>query len=213
MRPATAARLALVTRTGVLTFAGLVGLLHLLRRDLDPVRNFLSLYAVGRWGPLMTIALLSLGAGAAALAIVLSRGDLVPGEPRPAAWLGRAALAVYAAGLVTIAIFPTDGLDVVVATRTDAIHAAAATTLFVALAVATTTFSLLWPGMRPLGLVLSAVAIACLLLFPAAGRHDLNGLVQRTFTAVTLVWLFIAAGRVRRASAEAARGSLDRTRP
>jgi hypothetical protein len=212
MQLATAARLALVTRTGVLTFAGLVGLLHLLRRDLNPVRNFLSLYAVGRWGPLMTIALLSLGAAATALTIVLSRGDSIAARPRPAAWLGRAALAVYAAGLVTIAIFPTDGLDVVVATRADAIHAVAATTLFVALAVATTTFSLLWPEMRRLGLVLSAVAIACLLLFPAAGRLEMNGLVQRTFTAATLIWLFVAAGRVR-ASAGAARGSLHQTRP
>jgi hypothetical protein len=44
---------------------------------------------------------------------------------------------------------------------------------------------------------IGAVAWATLLFLPFAGGFEVQGLVQRAFTAFTLTWLFLVAGRVR----------------
>jgi hypothetical protein len=196
--------LPLVTRGGILTFVALVAALHVLKPELNPVRNYLSLYAVGRWGWVMTLALLALATAATALvtALVLA-GAAGRGGVAPRSRVGVAALVVYAAGVLTIAIAPTDGLDVVVPTTADAVHAVGANALFVALTVGITAFTPRfratpgWEDLRVPGLVMGAIAWATLLSLPFAGGPGLHGLVQRTFTAFTLAWLFMVAGRVR----------------
>src|SRR5262249_26640885 len=64
-RMAAAARLTLA---GTLAFLATVLVLHLLRRDYDPTRRFLSEFAVGPYGALMTTAFFVLGLSAFALA-------------------------------------------------------------------------------------------------------------------------------------------------
>lgn len=84
--------------------AGAVVALHLLRRDLDPVRRHLSEYAVGEWGALMTTAFLAAAAGAAALAVACSSAVA------PSRWSRIACGAIVAAALfeAAMAVFVTD---------------------------------------------------------------------------------------------------------
>ena len=190
--------LTCVTQAGVLTIAGLVASLHALKPELNPVRVYMSLYAVGRLGWMMTTALLALAAGATALVVTLARAWVAPRSRA-----GLAFLAVYALGVLAIGIFPTDGLDVVTPTRSDAIHAVGAQSLFIALTLAITAFTprlRVTPGWSDLfvpSVVIGTVAWATLLFLPFAGGFGVQGLVQRTFTAFTLTWLFLVAGRVR----------------
>jgi hypothetical membrane protein len=190
--------LTFVTQAGVLTFAGLVASLHVLKPELNPVRVYMSLYAVGRLGWVMTTALLALAAGATALVVTLARARVAPRSRA-----GLAFLAVYALGVLAIGIFPTDGLDVVTPTRSDAIHAVGAQSLFIALTLAITAFTPRlrvtpgWGGLFRPSVAIAAVAWATLLFLPLAGGFGVQGLVQRTFTAFTLTWLFLVAGRVR----------------
>src|SRR5215213_3157334 len=128
--------LTFVTQAGVLTFAGLVASLHVLKPELNPVRVYMSLYAVGRLGWVMTTALLALAAGATALVVTLARARAAPRSRA-----GLAFLAVYALGVLTIGVFPTDGLDVLIPTRSDAVHAVGASTLFIALTLAITAYT------------------------------------------------------------------------
>src|SRR3954470_17216198 len=176
--------LTLVTQAGVLTFAVLVASLHVLEPELNPVRIYMSLYAVGRLGWVMTTALLALAAGAAALVVTLvTAGALSPAArpgtaPRSRAGVGF--LAVYALGVLTIGIFPTDGLDVVTPTRTDAVHAVGAQSLFAALTLAITMFTpklRATPGWGDLfvpSAVIGAVAWVTLLFLPFAGGFGLQ---------------------------------------
>ena len=77
---------------------------HLLRPDYSPRDHFISDYAVGPYGWLMTSAFVALSAACATLAA----GLLMDG---PSGWLARSGavlLCVCALGLIVTAIFPTD---------------------------------------------------------------------------------------------------------
>ncbi|MGI8854131.1 MAG: DUF998 domain-containing protein [Thermomicrobiales bacterium] len=67
---------------GIITFLSIAnpawflvanGVLHLLRRDLNPATHYISEYAVGRYGWLMASALVILGIGTLSLAFCLAR--------------------------------------------------------------------------------------------------------------------------------------------
>ena len=71
-RPGRIAWTATLATTGVAAFLILVVVLHFLRPDLSPVTRFLSEYARGPYGLLMTIAILSLSLGGLALLVGLA---------------------------------------------------------------------------------------------------------------------------------------------
>lgn len=96
----TSARLAVA---GAAVFLLLLGVLHVVKSELDPSWHFISEYAIGRHGWLMVIAFASLGLGCAALfAAIRSQATTKGGR------VGLAFLLVAAVGLVIAAAFTSD---------------------------------------------------------------------------------------------------------
>ena len=97
------------------TFAILLGTLHVVQPELDPTWRFISEYALGRAGWLMTTAFLALAVSLLSVVVALAR------QVRTAA--GRAGLAllvIASAGLLLAAAFPTDPISVPVEAQTAA---------------------------------------------------------------------------------------------
>lgn len=96
----TSARLAVA---GAAVFLLLLGVLHVVKSELDPSWHFISEYAIGRHGWLMVVAFASLGLGCVALfAAIRSQATTKGGR------VGLAFLLVAAVGLVIAAAFTSD---------------------------------------------------------------------------------------------------------
>ena len=116
---------------GVGAVVALYVLLHLLRPDYDPIRRFLSEYAVGRFGVLMTASFLLQALISLALVIGLFRDVRHSGS----LLAGCAFLTVAAAALAVAGVFPTDlsdqpGDQPRLTTRTGMVHQSAGTLSF-----------------------------------------------------------------------------------
>lgn len=94
---------ARVTLIAGASFALLLGSLHLAEPEYDPTWRFVSEYALGGAGWLMTLAFLALAVTLLGAAVsILRHVHTIPGR------LGLAVLAVAATGFVIAATFPTD---------------------------------------------------------------------------------------------------------
>jgi hypothetical protein len=85
------------------SFAALLGLLHLLKSDLDPSWHFISEYAIGTHGWIMILGFLTL-----ATAFVTLERAVKPFLSGRLAAIGRVCLFVSAAGLTVGAVFVSD---------------------------------------------------------------------------------------------------------
>ncbi|MCA1669551.1 MAG: DUF998 domain-containing protein [Thermomicrobia bacterium] len=168
--------------------------LHLLRRDLSPATHYISEYAVGRFGLLMSSALVILGIGTVALALVI-RATMAE------AWLVRIGTAVlFLSGLGTIltGLFRTD-IDGQPSTIAGAIHGRAAfiAILFEAISVLILTAAFFrdsrWRWYRPVSLVFSLVVVISGALLPVLPR----GTGERLLVYTLVLWLFATALRMR----------------
>ncbi len=94
---------------------GLVVALHLLEPEFDPSWRMLSEYALGRWGALMRVAFLAMGAAVIAVAVALGA----------AAWPGTIGLVLVAVGPIGAAFVDTDPVTTprADASRRSAVHA------------------------------------------------------------------------------------------
>jgi hypothetical protein len=91
-----------ITLSSVIYYAVVIALLHLLRADFNPRYRYMSEYATGPYGALMTSTFLALSAGSLALFLglfrsVTSRLHFVPGLLLWLTW----ACAVFLAGIYT----------------------------------------------------------------------------------------------------------------
>lgn len=103
-RPAKqAARIASIAIVGISYFLTAVIALHFLRPDYDPVSRFVSEYAVGSYGFLMTSAFFGLSLGSLALVIGLYQG--VSRSAR--SWIGLILLGIWGVAILIAGIFPT----------------------------------------------------------------------------------------------------------
>ena len=182
-----------------LSLAGIAGFLaaaialHLLRPELDPVDSQMSLYLVGRWGPLLQAAYLALAIAIAALAIGLYRA-LAP-TARSAA-----PLAVLALGAVSLAITAYAWMDMpgVDASLEGLVHGISAQGAFL---FATTGIALQAlrfrhdPHWRAHGRWLLPWAVACFVAIwvLALWRDAPRGLAQKAVMAMIVGWLAAAA--------------------
>jgi len=151
------------TVVGAALFAVLLLLLHALKPELDPSWHFISEYALGRHGWVMTLAFVVWGASFLAAAIgvrTTCRGIL--------SWVAAGLLVTSGLSAILAAAFPTDPLQLsghVQPTSSGAVHnAAGALGIVMPIAVGVTTFILLrhtpWRAVRvPLG---AAAALAIL---------------------------------------------------
>ena len=100
-RPTDGRLLALAGVSATLAGAALVGLLHVLRPSVSPVRRTISEYALGDHAWLFNTAVLLVVAGSIATALALARVGLL----RPAS-LASLALAVWCSALAGVVVFP-----------------------------------------------------------------------------------------------------------
>lgn len=184
---------------GVGAVFGLYVVLHLLRPDYNPFQRFLSEYAVGRFGVLMTAnfflqALISLALVIGLFREVRHSGSLLAG----CAFLTVAALTLALSG-----IFPTDLSDSTgepsrLITRTGMIHQAAGALSFLSRIAAFLCLSRAYrfdKRWQSLASTARHVAIAFLVLFLAFVLMipwNFGGVAQRVTVAVGLLWIFLS---------------------
>jgi len=176
--------------------------LHLLRRDLSPATHYISEYAVGRFGLLMSSALVILGIGTVALAFVI-RATMAE------RWLVRiGTIVLFLSGLGTIltGLFRTD-IDGQPSTIAGAIHGRAAfiAILFEAISVLILTAAFFrdnrWRSYRPVSLVFAVVVVISGALLQVLPR----GTGERLLVYTLVLWLFVTALRMRAANTLAER--------
>jgi hypothetical protein len=181
-----------ITLSSVVYYATAIALLHVLRTDFDPGYRYLSEYAVGPYGALMTSTFFALSAGSVALSFGLWRS--VSSKPRflPGLFLWLAwACAVFLAGIFT------GDLQGAPRTRIGQIHDQMGMIAFpsATLAVPLLSLPLRWDkgwhsAWRSTMFLSAAVIVSCLAL-DRFGQMGLGGLDQRIFLTGTLMWMWI----------------------
>ena len=163
---------ATVSAAAAVAFALLLGGLHLVQPELDPTWRFLSEYALGRAGWMMTAAFVALAISLLGAVVALTRQVRTwPGR------IGLALLIIAATGILLAAVFPTDPITVPVEAQTTAgrLHNLGASLdwspvgmLLLAWSLGRTTT---WRSWRPWLLLAAAIPCVLTLAFTAARRR------------------------------------------
>jgi len=202
--------LAAVAIAGIVTFVGLVALLHVVDPDRDPISITVSEYVLGPHGWLLTFAASAFGLGVLALTTAIAA--ILP-SPRPR--VGLTLLAVAGLGMVVVGAFPTDPIDPTnpqFVTTAGSIHAVAGILAFTCIAIAAPLLN------RRIMAATTTTALRRLAIVPPVGYaafwltgildHQLGGLFgsrsatglgERVMAAAFIVWLITAALSIRRA--------------
>jgi Protein of unknown function (DUF998) len=177
-------------------------MLHLLRPDYVPATNFISNYAVGRYGWIMTTWFLATSCGLAMLAMGLYRDGL----RSIAACLGLFLLVIASIGLVVSAIFPTD-VPGAPSTRSGDIHDMSflvnVGSIFIATVLLSAGFSdhPTWRSFRRTAWMLTAlILLGFAVQFLTLHKGMPYGLANRFFVIVLFTWLFAVSFRLRASS-------------
>ena len=183
--------LALIAIVGSMFFLVSVVVLHLLRPDNDPITTFISYYAVGPYGFLMTAAFLALGVSALALAACLARAV----TPSRWLWGGVFLLSVYAIGMCMLGIFTTDPIgDDSLPTTTGTVHGIAVLPTYLSIIIAALLLPQAykhdehWRMFYRTAVALGFVALSSVVALGVAGEQW-GGLGQRMLITTHLVWL------------------------
>lgn len=195
---APGATLSKLAQAAFYGFIGVLVVLHFIRPEFVPAQHFISDYAVGRFGWVMTCAFLCLSGGCLALGIGLLRWG-------PRGWSGRLAaglLGVASIGLIVTAIFKTD-LPGTPLTRSGDIHEMTfrINTLSMIGAVFLVSLGCGAPGpwrtfRRTSWTLFLAVVASVVLQFLTLHKGAPYGLANRLFCLVLLSWLIAAARRL-----------------
>lgn len=190
--------MATLALSGIGYFTLAVIALHFLRPDYNPLHRFVSEYAVGPFGWLMTSAFYGLSLGSLALTVALYQGVVKGGR----SWVGLLLLGVWSLGTFVAGVFKTD-LIAAPETPEGNLHSQASLLAFVSFILA--TFFLLrfigdtrWKSYYRFSFPLSIVILLSFLAFfwTIITGQALVGFTQRVFLAAVLVWLMRTARRV-----------------
>lgn len=217
------------TRTGSLAGFAVAALAltasDVVNQGYDPLAETVSRYVNLPHGWLVTVGLLGIALGSAALAVRTARtvrtgGGGRGGGGRRGGWL----LGFWAVCVLVAAVFPADppgGWDR--PSTSDTVHGVAAWAGFLALAVAIVRLTVLWrreparaSGARGLTVLAWASSVAFVLFAVAmVDRAALThtaplGLAERVVIAVDLAWLALAAATTSAAPRSAASGTMSR---
>jgi hypothetical protein len=165
-----------ITLSSVICYASVIALLHVLRTDFDPGYRYLSEYARGPYGALMTSTFFVMSAGSLALSLglyrsVVSRLRFVPGL---LSWLTMAC-AIFLAGIYTGDLQGTPH------TRMGRIHDQLGMIAFPCATVALLLLSLPlrwekgWCSVWRPAMLLSLVVLVSFLVFDRFAQMDLAG--------------------------------------
>jgi hypothetical protein len=198
--------LATVAIVGTAIFIVLIGALHFLSPDFNPIERPTSEYATGPFGYLMTSAFVALSLSTWALVIGLRRDLSRPAQSR----LGLGFLGVFGIGLLVAATFPID-LDGAPPTFAGTIHAISGPLTFMSLIVGTNLVSrrfkqdVRW---RPIHRFASVLALIMIPEFVAGGlaraMETGAGIAQRILVVTFAAWFVLTALRLRANGTETA---------
>lgn len=189
--------LAIAAIAGVALFAVLVALIPVIKDGYSPVEDAISNAAVGSYGYLQTIAFFALGLGSLTLAQGLWRAL----EGRSAR-IGSALIGLWGLGIVLAGVFPAD-LTPEPETTSGTIHIVVSLLGFVAVIVGMLVLSAVfrkrptWHSLWPTSSVVGVAALIAFLVTGATQDSDWWGVAQRVFVALVLLWLLLAATRLR----------------
>lgn len=214
-RTRTAAFVAIIAAG---TAASALLLLHLLRPDLDPTWRFVSEYALGPFGFVMTVAFLAIAAASAALVVLMwGQGRTVTGR------IGAVLAAISSLGMLIAAVFPTDPITTPADefTLSGTLHAVGGQLNLTPFAILFLTIGLRrardWRPILPplwvivavaLGLTVGFIATAATTATDGFGPGVLTALFGRGMLAAYLAWVVVAASHVLRLP-RAASGRMD----
>jgi hypothetical protein len=195
-RRATGASLAAIVLAIVAFCAAM--LLHLLRRDVDPLQQMMSEYANGSRGAVMTVVFYAFGLAVLALGARLRTAIRRPGAGR----LVPALLGVAGGSLVLSGVFEV-GRPGVPDTVEEVVHSTASVAAFVLLILAMLLFSYAtwrdanWWTFRGVSAGLAGAAALAGVLTPLLDGSAWSGGLQRLLAGTALVWVLLTAVRVR----------------
>ena len=175
-------------------FAFVPLLMHALRPDYAPATTWISGYAVGRHGWVMTTAWLVVSSGCLMLVLGLARSGLRSG----AAWVGMLLLGILSIGMLITAIFPPGP------TRSGEIHSITFTVNLACILLASVLLSVAFGSdprwracQRTAATLASLLVFAFVLQFLTAYFEVLYGRANRFFATVLIVWLLAISIRLR----------------
>jgi hypothetical protein len=177
---------------------GAVMVLHVVRGDIDPLRQVMSEYANGSHGPVMTVVFYAFGLSSLALAFRLRRAINRPGVTV----LFPVLLALAGVGLIASGVFEVER-PLVPDTIEEVIHSDASVVAFALLITAMLLFSLAcrsdvrWWTFRWTSTTLAVAAAAAAMATPLTQQTGWSGAVQRMLALTVLLWFLLTALHVR----------------
>jgi hypothetical protein len=191
-------RLPYVALGGAGYFVVAVVSLHILRRDYDPFTRFLSEYAVGAYGSLMTSAFVALAVGSLALVA----GLRLHNGPARVSRAGTILLLLWSMGVLLAGLFPTD-LRGAPRTATGRVHDGAALIALISLPLGALFVSrrfkehVGWQAHERRAVRLAWFALAALGAWGGFGAVGVVGLGQRIAVSASVGWLLVVAHHMR----------------
>ena len=190
--------LALLAIVGVAVYLLMLGALHFLRPDVNPVTEPISTYgASGPYGFLFLAA--DLGSAVAALALTL--GLYLGMAPPARSYVGLFFLGIYGVSELLAGLFPLDvGAE---ATLIGTIHNIVGNLSFFGVPIGMILLSLAmgkderWRSFRPPALVVAFAVVLTVILTIVGSNIGLFGVTQRIANATQLLWILLVALRLR----------------
>jgi hypothetical protein len=177
---------------------GAVMLLHVLRGDIDPIRQVMSEYANGSHGRIMTVVFYACGVSSIALGFRLMRAFDGGAAARLIPWL----LALAGVGLILAGIFEVERPSVP-DTLEEVIHSNASIAAFMLLIAAMFLLSFVcrtdphWQSYRWTSTSLAVIAAVAAMATPLSTGSGWSGAVQRVLGLSAALWLLLTALHVR----------------
>jgi hypothetical protein len=176
-----------------------VVLLHFIKSDLDPIDTYVSDYAIGDNGWLMSLAFLMVGVGTLAIAVGL-RAALAPGKRVVASWV---LTAIAGVGFLLAGLFTGDPTGAEDLTTRGTIHVLGALLVFPTMVLG--AFFLRgvfrrdarWSDFASKIRWVPWVLLACFLVSFGTSEDGPLGLTQRLFAFVIMAWLAALAQQLR----------------
>ncbi len=201
-KPLSVRLLGLMGVAGVAYFAATFVVLHFVQWGLDPGEHFISEYAHGQLGWLVTVAFFVIGAGTLALALGLHRSL----EPRERVEMSLVLMTITGISFMVSGIFQIDPLledGTTGYTPAGITHLVATLVLFLSLIIGAFTLrgvfaaDARWRGLEPAALRLAlGMLLAPIVMF--AVPPEAVGLAQRVLVAVMVSWLAVIGWWMRR---------------
>ena len=164
--------------------------------------DYISELAVGRFGPVQTLAFLAFGIGSLAPAVGLRRAT----KGYRGSLVGTILFGLFGAGVIVDAFFPIHRGGMQPETRVGTVHILAALVAFVCAILGmfglTRTFKR-DAGWRPYWRLSAALATAALVAFFLPSEGAWAGIFQRVFVGAIISWMVLAARGLRSTYEEA----------